>query len=191
MKKISILVLVLVVTLSFSCCGIRSVEQNGQANKAETSTNSETDKQLDFKGLTEYKSTLGFQVKYDATAFGQSFENGTETFEYKAEEVASPVYIAVQVYPDTDTETMVEGLTLQAGTDDVLVHNTRFGAESIDTKGVYYTKKVNDIEQIFSFHVATVPGGNGVVVIEAVGYAGQSEKADSKMEELLANLSLK
>ncbi len=139
----------------------------------------------DDDGQKEYESKLGFKVTYDKKAFTHSFKGGIEKFVCKTdEEQKSPIYIAIQLFADKDAQTLAEELALQSGKDDVTIADTYFGGGNIPTKGVYYTKEANDVEQIFSFHI--VDTDDGAMLIEAVGYVGQPSIADFYLEQFFA-----
>lgn len=134
------------------------------------------------------ESSLGFKMIYDSSVFEHESEDNTERFIYK--EVSDmPIYTTVQLFDDMDAQTLSQGLVLQAGNDDVMQYSTRIGADGIETKSVYYTKMLNEMQQIFSFHI--VDTDKGALLVETVGYVGQSQKADGKLEELLASFSVK
>ncbi len=177
MKKTFVLLLSLFIAFSVSACKTTLVDVGDQLDeKTAVYTNED---------IKQYKSELGFNVKLDEKAFSHTFENNKEKFiNLTEEEQKSPIYIAVQLFKDTDAKELAESLVLQSGKDDVSVKDTYFGGDGKLMNGVYYTKKANDIEQIFSFHTVDTP--KGAMLIEAVGYVDQPKSADVNMEEFFA-----
>ena len=199
MKKISFFVLsLLVMTMIMGCNGNKKnvylpEAKNDAAYTVIGGADGPTDIVINSEGLTKYKSELGFEVKYDVDKFGHSFENNIEKFTYETkgqtEESILPTYITVVLNDEMDAKTVTDGLVLQSGKDDVIIGTSRFGADSIDTAIVQYTKENAGGEQIFSFHIFDTD--KGTMIIEAVGYVGQDNTVDSKFEQFFANFSIK
>ncbi len=183
MKKSCALALVLAMIFSIAACQSSSVGVIGGAD--EPTSIIVSDKNDVYKS---YESALGFKMTYDSSEFEHKFEENIERFIYK-EKLDAPIYTAVQLFNDMDAQMLSQGLALQSGTDDVMLYSTHLGADGIETKSVYYTKTAGEIEQIFSYHI--VDTDKGALLVETVGYVGQTKKADSKLEELLASFSIK
>ncbi len=87
-----------------------------------------------------------------------------------------------------DTQTLVEGIVLQSGVDDVKAEDTFFGADGIESKCINIEKEVDGIKRIQVFYA--IPIGKGSLLIEIGSYAGAPESVDWKFEEMLGKFTL-
>lgn len=200
-RKILLSLLMITSMVSISACGSKS-ETGAELSATVESTQEE--KSVEEISVEEaataddnqesntilYESPLGYSMEYNPDEFTLTSEGSEqEDFTYCGEESTdAPVYIGILSYPDMDYETLINGVALQSGKDDVVPYEAYFGAEGIDTQSVYIQEEVNGITQIIVGYA--IPMGEGSLYVEMGGYVGQSEKMDWLIEEMLGTFTI-
>ena len=136
------------------------------------------------------ESRLGYAMTFDPTVFtlddtGESQDIYTY---HTAETLDGPVYVAIQLYPDMDAQTLADGIVLQSGQDGVAVQDTYFGADNLEAKSVSYEEVVNGVTQVHTFYA--LPKGEGALLVEITGYADLPLQIQAKLEEMAGTFKL-
>ena len=107
---------------------------------------------------------------------------------HTAETLDGPVYVAIQLYPDMDAQTLADGIVLQSGQDGVAVQDTYFGADNLEAKSVSYEEVVNGVTQVHTFYA--LPKREGALLVEITGYADLPLQIQAKLEEMAGTFKL-
>lgn len=137
-----------------------------------------------------YQSDYGYEIKCDRSKFEIYNADGNDTYSLIGQDLNKelPIYIAVQLFTDTDAAEIAEGLKLQSGSDDVEIENTTMGAENYKAKSVYVEVK-NDLGTQSISYLA-VQNGSDVFLIEAGGYVGEEESISGEIEAMLGSFTM-
>lgn len=142
-------------------------------------------------GPIQEESRLGYSLVYDPTMFTLD-DTGADLDVYYTFPTAgsqeNPVQFTVQSYPDTDAQTLAEGVALQSGQDGVTAQSAFFGADSLEAQYVYYEEEVDGVTQMHTFFA--VPAGEGSLLVEITSYADLSMEINGKLEEMAGTFTL-
>lgn len=167
-----------------------ATDQNSPATDSEDVSEPEYEYPAEDAGPVVEESRLGYSMTYDPTVFTlDDTAEELDTYTYNtAEELDGPVYIAVQSYPDTDAQTLAEGIALQSGQDGVAPQNTYFGADSLDTLSVYYEEDVDGVTQTHVFYA--ISKGEGSLLVEISSSVNVPLQIQGKFEEMTGTFKL-
>lgn len=156
-------------------------EDSGIAAEPQVSANS--------AGMGEEGDGAAYTMSYDTELFTLDSSGDADIYTYSGpEELAAPVYISVQAYPDMDAQELADGIALQSGIDGVTPKDTYFGADGILTKCVDIDMEGNGVTQFVTSFVISVKDGS--LLVEVGGYDSMPKQVGYQLEEALGTFTL-
>ena len=192
MKQLSLFLAAACCALSFAACGSAPASVSVPPVSEPDTSVSEPDLVSSEPIFTDadevfYQSELGYSLCYTESVFQlDPSEENCDLFSLITDkEMAAPVYVAVQHFPDMDARSVIDGVVLQSGLDGVEAYENYFGADGVASWSAYYEK---DQDGVTTFHVFNaVPLDQGCLLVEIAEYLDMDELFEDKHDYFLTS----